>query len=79
MQQFEGKSLESETPTDVQHPIMYERAVYIQGGIVGLCVVGIAVLLICAPGVAEVGVPVLGTIALSAVNSLAGLLKPKQG
>lgn len=63
-------------PTDAQAPRLYQHAVYIQGGVVALCVIGIAVLLLFAPGVADIGVPVLGTVAGSAVNSLAGLLAP---
>lgn len=63
-------------PTDADAPRMYQHAVYIQGGVVALCVIGIAALLMVAPAVADIGVPVLGTIAGSAVNSLAGLLAP---
>jgi small-conductance mechanosensitive channel len=80
-----ARDVVSETPTDVQHPVMYERAVYIQGGIVGLCVLGIIALLVISllkGGVTDpalAGMGILGTIAGSAVNSLAQLLMPRGG
>lgn len=84
-EQFEmvASSLASEPPDDMEHPVMYERAVYIQGGIVGLCVLGIIALLVIAmlngnlTDTALAGLGILGTIAGSAVNSLSQLLMPR--
>lgn len=78
-----ASSVASEPPDDMEHPVLYERAVYIQGGIVGLCVVGIIALLVIAMlngGVTDsalAGLGILGTIAGSAVNSLSQLLMPR--
>jgi len=76
MADFSPQDIQTPVPSDLEAPRLYQHAVYIQGGVVALCVIGIAVLLLYAPGVADIGVPVLGTVAGSAVNSLAGLLAP---
>ena len=62
---------------------MYERAVYIQGGIAALCVAGIIGLLVVSllnGGVTDTalaGLGILGTLAGTSVQSLAALLTPR--
>lgn len=78
MTQYTPNEVITPTPTDAEHPRMYEHTVYIQGGGVALCIIGIVVLLLAAPESAEIGVPVLGTIAGIGANSLAALLTPRR-
>lgn len=69
------KEVVSETPTDVGHPLMYERAVYILGLIGVLAIVGIVVLQVLDKAV-DAGLAALGG---TAIGALAMLLTPRKG
>ena len=65
-----SREVVSEAPTDVQHPLMYERATYILGTIAVVSVIVSGVL-------AGFGIPVpdaIGGVALTATGGLVGLL-----
>jgi hypothetical protein len=68
-----ARDVVSETPTDVQHPVMYERAVYIIGLVGVLCVIGIVVLALLGKTI-DAGLVAIGA---SAVSGLVGLLAPR--
>ncbi len=77
-EQVTGMALESvvsEAPTDVQHPVMYERAVYILGAVGVLTIVAATVLAVLGHDV-DAGILTIGA---SAVSGLVGLLAPRQG
>lgn len=77
-EQFAGMALESvisEPPTDVEHPVMYERAVYILGAVGILAILAAAVLAVFGKTV-DAGILTIGA---SAVSGLVGLLVPRQG
>lgn len=63
----------SEAPSDTEHPVMYERAVYILGVVAGLCVIGVVVLALLSKTV-DAGLVAIGA---SAVGGLVTLLAPR--
>jgi uncharacterized membrane protein len=71
-----GTQLESvvtEPPTDMQAPGMYEKTVYILGGVAGMCVIGVVVLAMFGKTV-DAGLIAIGA---SAISGLVGLLVPR--
>lgn len=65
-----SREVVSETPTDVQHPLMYERATYILGGVAVIALLASSIL-------AGFGIQVpdfVGGVALTATGGLVGLL-----
>lgn len=73
MGQTQLESVVTQPPTDVQNPGMYEKAVYILGGVSALCVIGVVVLAILGKTV-DAGLIAIGA---SAVSGLVGLLVPR--
>jgi hypothetical protein len=67
------ESVVTQPPTDVQNPGMYEKAVYILGGVSALCVIGVVVLALLGKTV-DAGLIAIGA---SAVSGLVGLLAPR--
>lgn len=67
------ESIVSETPSDMQHPLMYERAVYILGAVGGLAVIGVIVLSLLGKSI-DAGLIAIGA---SAVGGLVTLLAPR--
>lgn len=68
------KGLDSDAPTDTQHPLMYERAVYLLGSVALLCVVTAGVLIGLGHEV-DAGLVAIGA---SAVGGLVSLLAPRK-
>ena len=68
------REIVSETPTDTEHPLMYERTVYILGGIGALCVLGVIVLAVLSKSI-DAGLVAIGA---SAISGLVALLAPRQ-
>lgn len=70
---MEEQAVVSGTPTDAEHPIMYERTTYILGGIAGLCVLGVVLLSVLGRPI-DAGLVAIGA---SAVGGLVALLTPR--
>ena len=70
---FEPREVVTEAPDDAEHPLMYERAVYILGGIGALCVIGIVALAVLGKSI-DAGLVAIGA---SSVGGLVTLLAPR--
>lgn len=63
------ESVLSETPTDVEHPLMYERATYFLGAITILAVLGLIALAIMEREISE-GLVSIGSVACGGLVAL---------